>query len=216
MSHQQESFLPFSSRQSLSCYLSHVARGSTPKPRGSNSCPSWVVLSGMAAMLGLNARANLPLQPHFRLLITPASIPVFFQLYRAAIVTLGRCGPMAWSQSSLRRCNPGELPPSCGLKSLRSPRLKAWPQLFNIFMKPVKGYRYVKWPRQKLATQLLLYKTALNGPVPCVPSPSSGLWGWGHPIYFFSLIFPEHPEFWTPLQIPLWAPPLGCTRLQDW
>ena len=25
-------------------------------------------------------------------------------------------------------------------------------------------------------------------------------------IYIF-LIFPEHPEFWTPLQIPIWAPP---------
>ena len=40
---------------------------------------------------------------HFRLLLqsaTPASIPVFFQLYWAAIVSLGRCGPMAWSQSS--------------------------------------------------------------------------------------------------------------------
>ena len=53
--------------------------------------------------LGLNPSAHLPLQPHFRLLLqsaTPASIPVFFQLYWAAIVSLGRCGPMAWSQSS--------------------------------------------------------------------------------------------------------------------
>ena len=52
--------------------------------------------------LGLNPRAHLPLQPHFRLLLqsaTPASIPVFFQLYWAAIVSPGRCGPMAWSQS---------------------------------------------------------------------------------------------------------------------
>ena len=24
---------------------------------------------------------------------------------------------------------------------------------------------------------------------------------------FFSLIFSEHPEFWTPLQIPIWGPP---------
>ena len=48
-------------------------------------------------------KAHLPLQPHFRLLLqsaTPASIPVFFQLYWAAIVSLGRCGPVAWSQSS--------------------------------------------------------------------------------------------------------------------
>ena len=53
--------------------------------------------------LGLNPSAHLPLQPHFRLLLqsaTPASILVFFQLYWAAIVSLGRCGPMAWSQSS--------------------------------------------------------------------------------------------------------------------
>ena len=34
MAQQQESFLPFSSRQSLSCCLSHVAKRSTPKPRG--------------------------------------------------------------------------------------------------------------------------------------------------------------------------------------
>ena len=52
--------------------------------------------------LGLNPSTSLPLQPHFRLLlqsVTPASIPVFFQLYWAAIVSLGRCGPKAWSQS---------------------------------------------------------------------------------------------------------------------
>ena len=53
--------------------------------------------------LGLNTSTHLPLQPHFRLLLqsaTPASIPVFFQLYWAAVVSLGKCGPMAWSQSS--------------------------------------------------------------------------------------------------------------------
>ena len=53
--------------------------------------------------LGLNPSTHLPLQPHFRLLlqsVTPASIPLFFQLYWAAIVSPGRCGPMAWSQSS--------------------------------------------------------------------------------------------------------------------
>ena len=50
--------------------------------------------------LGLNPSAHLPLQPHFQLLlqsVTPASIPVFFQLYWAAIVSLGSCGSMAWS-----------------------------------------------------------------------------------------------------------------------
>ena len=33
-------------------------------------------------------------------------------------------------------------------------------------------------------------------------------------LYFFFLIFPGHPEFWTPLQIPIWGPPLGCALLQ--
>ena len=40
---------------------------------------------------------------HFQLLlqsVTPASIRVFFRLYCSAIVSPGRCGPMAWSQSS--------------------------------------------------------------------------------------------------------------------
>ena len=31
-------------------------------------------------------------------------------------------------------------------------------------------------------------------------------------LYF--LIFPEHPELWTPLQIPLWGSP-GCTLLHN-
>ena len=40
MAHQQESFLPFSSWQSLSCCLSRVAKRSTPKPRGPLPFPS--------------------------------------------------------------------------------------------------------------------------------------------------------------------------------
>ena len=166
MAHQQESSLPFSSRQSLSCCLSRVAKRSTPKPHGPLYSPSepcgpfphfrtawpspfflrtswfppihsrtmWPPIYFRAARsapyllwsrvvysflpqnlvvlpllwlprLGLNPSTHLPLQPHFRLLLqsaTPASIPVFFQLYWAAIVSLGRCGPMAWSQSSPR------------------------------------------------------------------------------------------------------------------
>ena len=34
MAHHQKSFLPFSSRQSLSCCLSHMPKRSTPKPHG--------------------------------------------------------------------------------------------------------------------------------------------------------------------------------------
>ena len=40
MAQQQESFLPFSSWQSLSCCLSRVARRSTPKPHGPLYSPS--------------------------------------------------------------------------------------------------------------------------------------------------------------------------------
>ena len=40
MAHQQESFLPFSSWQNLSCCLSRVAKRSTPKPRGPLYSPS--------------------------------------------------------------------------------------------------------------------------------------------------------------------------------
>ena len=107
MAHQQESFHPFSSRQSLSCFLSHVAKREhpkaarsqlLPKPHGPQKrSPAWL------PCLGVNPSTNLPLQPHFRLLpqsVTPDSIPVFFQLYWAAIASPGRCGPMAWSQSS--------------------------------------------------------------------------------------------------------------------
>ena len=69
-----------------------------PKQRGPlpllwYGCRAWV----------LYPSASPPLQPPFRLLpqsVTPASIPIFFQLYWAAIVSMGRCGPMAWSQSS--------------------------------------------------------------------------------------------------------------------
>ena len=80
-------------------------KGSNPNPHGPLSLrQSCVVLSRVWLLrLGLNPNASLPLQPHFRLLlqsVTPASIPIFFQLYWAATVSLGRCGPMTWSQSS--------------------------------------------------------------------------------------------------------------------
>ena len=50
-------------------------------------------------------------------------------------------------------------------------------------------------------------KTTPNGPAPHVPSPSSDLQGWGHPIF---LILPGNPKFWTPLQILLWRGALAA------
>ena len=89
------SFLYSLHQNRMDIYLSTCFRTSwfslfTSEPRGPLSL--WLPRQG------LNPSTHLPLQPHFRLLLqsaTPASIPIFFQLYWAAIVSLGRCGPMA-------------------------------------------------------------------------------------------------------------------------
>ena len=104
--------------------------------------------------LGLNPSTNLPLLHHFQRhpqLATAASIPLFFQLYWVAMVSPGRCGPVVGTnhlQALMQALYPGGVASQLyhGLKLLPSPWLKAWPQLFNISMKPVKTYRYVKWP----------------------------------------------------------------------
>ena len=66
-------------------------------------CGVWSLLF-TASMPGfLNPSDDLPLKPHFQLLpqsATLTSIPLFFQPFLAAIVSLGRCGPRAWSKSS--------------------------------------------------------------------------------------------------------------------
>ena len=46
------------------------------------------------------------------------------------------------------------------------------------------------------------------------PFPQLRLVGVKTSYVFFFLIFPGHLEFWTPLQIPIWGPPLGCTLFQ--
>ena len=155
MAHQQESFLPFSSRQSLSCFLSHVAKGSTPKPCGPNLlCQSRVVLSIMAAAPGFKSQrqsssaAPFPAPPTVSYTCQHS---LFFQLYWAAIVSLGRCGHMAWSQSSPSShagagirgsCFPVTswveiTPPLPGTKPGHS-------YLTHPSIKPVRGCRYVK------------------------------------------------------------------------
>ena len=52
---------------------------------------------------------------------------------------------------------------------------------------------------------------------PCsmCPFPQLRLVGVRTSFINISLVFPGHLEFWTPLQIPIWAPPLGCTLLQN-
>ena len=71
-------------------------------------------------------------------------------------------------------------------------------------MKPVKGYRYDKWLCQGLAAKLLLHKTALNGPVPCVPSPLAQACGGEDILHIFFNIS------WTPWALdPITNPFLG-------
>ena len=128
--------------------------------------------------LGLNPSAHLPLQPHFRLLLQsaiPASIPVL-----PALLGCHSKSGQVWphgvepiiSKLSPRPCNQGELLPSPilggshshlpGSKHGHSYLTHLWNQLKVIDMLN---------DCQGLAAKLLLPKTALNGPVPCVPSP---------------------------------------------
>ena len=124
LAHQQESFHPFPSC-SVSPASSKLLRESSasllhlvfqlPKlqqrePQSHVVLPltkaAWVPPFSKAAwfslawlpQLGLNPSTNLALQSHFSLLsqlAIPASIPCFFQLFLAAIVSPGRRGPMA-------------------------------------------------------------------------------------------------------------------------
>ena len=115
VAHQQECFLPFSSRESLSCCLSHVAKANTPKSRDPNllhqSCVILSLLpqkphgpsSGTAATTRFKSQSQSSSAAPFP---TPPTISYTCQhshilpLFWAAIVSLGRHGPMAWSQSS--------------------------------------------------------------------------------------------------------------------
>ena len=180
MAHQQESFLPFSSRQSLSCCLSCVAKRSTPKPRGPLYSPSEPhgPLSSSRTVWPSPSEPHGP-PPHFRTMwpsppvaavprfksqhpssfaapfLTPSPVsytclhPRILPALLGCHLSLGRCGPMAWSQSS-PSSHAGPVtrgscfPVPAWVEVTPIPLAQSWPQLFNISMKPVKGYRYVK------------------------------------------------------------------------
>ena len=73
MAHQQESFLPFSSRQSLSCCLSRMSKRSTPKPRGPLPFPSE---PHGPLFTSPKLRDPLLLQNHMALFLSPQNLMV--------------------------------------------------------------------------------------------------------------------------------------------
>ena len=120
MAHQQESFHPFSSRQSLSCFLSHVAKGSTPKPRGPNSRPSHGVPKKhqMAATPGFKSQYQSSSAAPF---LTPPTISYTCQhicIFPALLGCHSKSGQVCpcgvesvISKLLCRCCNQGKLPP---------------------------------------------------------------------------------------------------------
>ena len=78
MAHQQESFLPFSSWQSLFCCLSCVAKSSTPKPRGPLYSPSE--LCGPSYLLQILMALSLLLQNLMALFLSPQN-PVVLSFF---------------------------------------------------------------------------------------------------------------------------------------
>ena len=120
MAHQRESFLPFSSRQSLSCCLSCVAKRSTPNHMGLSTLPqNHVVLSSMAAGPRFKSQRPSSFAAAFP---TPPTVSYTFQHPRILPALLGchsKSGQVwphgmepIFSKLSCRLCNQGELPPS--------------------------------------------------------------------------------------------------------
>ena len=101
MAHQQESFHPFSSRQSLSCFLSHMAKkGCSLKLQGPNFCQSLMVPKSprTAAAPGFKCQRQSSSAAPF---LTPPTISYTCQ-YSCFLPGLLGCHSewSAWSQSS--------------------------------------------------------------------------------------------------------------------
>ena len=61
-----------------------------------------------------------------------------------------------------------------------------------------------------VSCKALATKNSSEWPCSMCPFPQLRLVG-VRTSYIYFLIFPGHLEFWTPLQVPIWGPPLGCT-----
>ena len=108
--------------------------------------PLWLPRLGFKSWCQSSSAAPFPTPPTISYTCQHS---LFFQLYWAAIVSLGRCGPMAWSQSiptshagavTSRNC----LPVTSWVEVTPIPLAQSVATAINICMKPVKGYGYVK------------------------------------------------------------------------
>ena len=110
-----------------------------------------------------------------------------------------------------RLCNWGELPPSyaLGWSHFHSPGSKhghsyltyLWNQLKAIDMLNNCSRGYLQnCSYSKQLSMALLYES----------HPPAQTCGGEDILYIFFPIFPGHPEYWTPLQIPIWGPSLAA------
>ena len=119
MAQQQESFHPFSSKQSLSCFLSHVARGATQSHVVLTLAQATGAPPGMAAMPGFKSQhqsssaAPFPIPPTISYTCQHSHIlPALLGCHSKS----GQVWPLGMEpiifKLSRRCCNQGELPPS--------------------------------------------------------------------------------------------------------
>ena len=121
MAHQQESFLPFSSRQSLSCCLSRLAKRSTPKPRGPlysppKPCgppPSMAAAPRFKSQHPSSFAAPFPTPPTVSYTCQHSRIfPALLSCHRKCRQAWDHGVEPVFSKLSRRPCNQGELLPS--------------------------------------------------------------------------------------------------------
>ena len=112
MAHQQESFHPFSSRQSLSCFLTHMAKGSTPKLGGPDSHQSCVA-PGFKSQCQSSSTGPFPTSPTISYTCEHSRIHPALPGYHSKSGQEWPHGvePII-SKLSRRHCNQGELLPS--------------------------------------------------------------------------------------------------------
>ena len=101
MAHQQESFHPLFSLQGLALSFLLLKPCGKGSPQTAWFQQNLAVPMHMAVTPGFKSRCEFswaspfPTPPQSS---TPDSIPIFLQLSWAALVSPGRCGPMAWSK----------------------------------------------------------------------------------------------------------------------